>query len=137
MSWKQMTLDPAKTKKRGPILGGSTEAEKKIESHTERVYKCALCGGTGKSRGGNKCQSCRGRGDHKIDGTVVKCAYCGGKGRTSRGVDLTCYVCKGSGWVKIEEPIEVCPGCRGRGADTTTKLPCVVCKGKGHVTIKE
>ena len=136
MPWKQMTLDPTKTK-RGSIIGGSTEIEKKTEPLREGVYKCALCGGTGKSRGGSNCQSCRGRGVHQIEGTVIRCAFCRGTGRPSRGVDLTCYVCKGSGWVKIEEPIEVCPACRGRGADPSTKLPCIVCKGKGHVTIKE
>lgn len=128
MGWKQIAIDPAKR--------GSTEVTK-TEPLQEGVYKCGMCGGTGKSRGGAKCQSCKGKGVHEIDGTVIKCAFCRGTGRPSRGVELTCYVCKGSGWVKIEEPIEVCSHCRGTGAEPTNKLPCIVCKGKGHVTIKE
>jgi len=125
MQWKQTDIDPAK------------KGSKETKVYREGVYKCGMCGGTGTSRRGSICQSCKGKGVYDIEGAVIKCAFCRGTGRPSRGVELTCYVCRGSGWVKIVEPIEVCAHCRGSGAEPTNKLPCIVCKGKGYVTIKE
>lgn len=143
-----------------PPAGSAITFPPPVEAFKE-ARKCALCGGTGISKGDN-CKICEGDGYVIVNKNSVSCKFCSGRGTMPTSSSQLCIACQGTGYIerplpdywsipqssytvnaKYSYPHELleekfCNYCNGKGSKPfrLSEL-CPICKGAGSILIRK